>query len=157
MRLEEKVARRLFRQKKTIALAESCTGGLLGHRLTNISGSSRYLKLGLVVYSYEAKEKLLKIPRQTLRQYGAVSDPVTTQLAQNVRKILKTDFGVGITGIAGPTGATKTKPLGLVYIAVATKRKIICVKYLFKGSRISIKTQAADKALQLLLEFLSVG
>lgn len=155
MSLPQKVAKLLFKKRKTVALAESCTGGLLGHLLTNIPGSSDYFKLGLVTYSYESKEKLLKIPKSTLLRYGAVSEPVTKLMAQNARRILKTDFGIGITGIAGPAGATRDKPRGLTYVAVATSRKVVCHRYLFHGSRLSVKTQAASQALKLLLNSLS--
>ncbi len=154
MLLEKKTAQLLLKHRKTVSLAESCTGGLLGHLLTNTPGSSEYFKLGLVTYSYEAKEKLLKIPRSLLLKHGAVSAPVTKLMAQNVRKILKTDFSVSITGIAGPGGATKTKPLGLTYIAVASSRKTVCRKFIFRGGRLAVKKQAAQKTLQFLLEFL---
>ena len=155
MSLEKKAAQLLLKHRKTVSLAESCTGGLLGHLLTNTPGSSEYFKLGLVTYSYEAKEKLLKIPHNLLIKHGAVSEPVTKLMAINVRKLLKTDFSVSITGIAGPSGATRTKPLGLAYIAVASSRKTVCRKFIFHGSRLSVKKQAANKALQLLLKFLS--
>ncbi len=154
MPLEEKIAKILLRRKKTVSLAESCSGGLLAHRLTNVSGSSKYFQLGLVTYSYESKEKMLKIPRALLLKHGAVSAQVTTLMASNVRKILNTDFGIGITGIAGPTGATKKKPLGLTYVAISTKTETICHEYIFKGSRLVIKKQATDKALQLFLKLL---
>lgn len=155
MLVEKKVAQLLLKYRKTVSLAESCTGGLLGHLLTNTPGSSEYFQLGLVTYSYEAKEKLLKIPRSLLARHGAVSAPVTKLMAENVRKLLKTDFSISITGIAGPGGATKTKPLGLAFIAVASRQKTICRKFNFRGGRLSVKKQAAVKALQLLLKFLS--
>ena len=154
MLIEKKVAQLLLKHHKTVSLAESCPGGLLGHLLTNIPRSSEYFKLGLVTSSYEAKEKLLKIPHGLLLKYGAVSEPVTRLMAQNVRKILKTDVSVSITGIAGPSGATKKKPLGLTYIAVTSAQKTTCQKFIFRGSRLSIKQQAANKALQLLYNFL---
>ena len=154
MSLEKKAAQLLLKHHKTVSLAESCTGGLLGHLLTNTPGSSEYFKLGLVTYSYEAKEKLLKIPHNLLLRHGAVSAPVTKLMAINVRKLLKTDFSVSVTGIAGPGGATKTKPLGLTYIAVASAETVTCQKFIFRGGRLSVKKQAAAKALQLLLKFL---
>ena len=155
MHLEEQIARLLIKQKKTLSTAESCTGGLLANLLTNIPGSSKYFKLGLITYSYESKEKLLRVPRKTLRKYGAVSEPVTSLMAKNVRKALKTHFAIAITGIAGPSGATKTKPRGLTYVAVASASKLICQKHIFKGPRYSVKTQAARKGLELLLKLLS--
>lgn len=154
MRIEEKVARSLIRTKKTLAIAESCTGGLLSNRLTNIPGSSNFLKLAVVAYSNEAKTKLLKVPQETIRKYGAISTQTAISMAQGIRKTLKTDFGIGITGIAGPTGGTKSKPVGLTYIAVCTKVETLCLECRFQGTRTSIKTQATTQALQLLHEFL---
>lgn len=154
MKAEEKVARSLIRTKKTLAIAESCTGGLLSNRLTNIPGSSNFLKLAVVAYSNEAKTKLLKVPQETIRKYGAISTQTVISMAQGVRKALKTDFGIGITGIAGPTGGTKSKPVGLTYIAVCTKVETLCLECRFQGTRTSIKTQATTQALQLLHEFL---
>jgi len=154
MKIEEKVALALIDTKKTISIAESCTGGLLAHRLTNIPGSSNFLELGVVAYSNEAKIKLLKVPEDTLKKYGAVHEEIAIAMAKGARKILKTDFGIGITGIAGPTGGTKTKPIGLTYIAVATPVETLCLKCQFEGSRTSIKSQAASEALKLLSEFL---
>ena len=154
MLLEEIVASKLKLQKKTIAIAESCTGGLLSHRLTNIPGSSRYLKFGLIAYSYDAKTKFLKVSKATLKKFGAVSQPVALSMAGEVRKVLNTDFGIGITGIAGPGGGTKTKSIGLTYIAVCSRNKAAISRSVFTGNRLSIKTKATTKALKMLLEFL---
>ena len=154
MRVEHKVAQSLIRTKQTLAVAESCTGGLLASRLTDIPGSSNFFKCGLVVYSNEAKIMLLKVPSSAIQKYGAVSRQVAIAMAKGVRKIFKTDFGIGITGIAGPAGATKKKPVGLMYIAVHTKHETLCAECLFKGSRISIKSQAVTQALRTILEFL---
>lgn len=155
MRKEQKVAQLLIKSKKTLSIAESCTGGLLTNRLTNIAGSSVFLKLALIAYSNEAKIRLLKVPQSVIRKYGAVSTQTAIAMAKGAQKILKTDFGIGITGIAGPAGGTKTKPVGLVYIAVCTNAEILCLEYQFRGTRISIKSQAATQALRLLHEFLS--
>lgn len=155
MSIEEKVARLLIAQKKTLSIAESCSGGLLSHRLTNIPGSSHFLKLALVVYSNDAKIKFLRIPFQMFKQYGAVSESAARQMAQNVRKFLHTDFGIAITGIAGPAGGTLTKPVGLTFIAVGTKKETVCQKCVFKGHRLSIKSQAATQALKLLFEMVN--
>lgn len=154
MRIEEKVSQSLINKKKTLAIAESCTGGLLSNRFTNIPGSSNFLKLGIIAYSNEAKITLLKIPEILIQKNGAVSQQVAIAMAQNVRKILNTDFGIGITGIAGPTGGTKKKPLGLTYIAVNTELETLCLKCLFPGNRTSVKSQAATQTLRLLAEFL---
>jgi len=155
MPLETKVAQRLIKSHKTLSIAESCSGGLLAHRLTNIPGSSKFFKLGIIAYSYESKQKLLKIPPVILKKYGAVSSQVVELLAQNVQDLSKTDFGIGITGIAGPAGATRRKPIGLVYIAISTKNEIFVKRCVFKGQRTAIKKQTADQALRLLLKQLS--
>jgi len=155
MRKEQQIAQLLIQSKKTLAIAESCTGGLLANRLTNIAGSSNFLKLAVIAYSNEAKTKTLKVPQATIRKYGAVSTQTAVAMAKGVQKILKTNFGIGITGIAGPTGGTKTKPVGLVYIAVCTNTETLCLKWQFRGKRISIKSQAATQALRLLHEFLT--
>ncbi|MCR4336471.1 MAG: CinA family protein [Candidatus Omnitrophica bacterium] len=154
MNLEKKIARLLIRQQKTLAIAESCTGGLLSHRLTNISGSSQFFKLGVIAYSNEFKSKILKITPQTLRQHGAVSVEVVQGMAQAIRRVAKTDLGIAITGIAGPTGGTKNKPVGMVYLAVATSRRVIGLKCLLKGSRLEIKKQATTCALKVLEQLL---
>ena len=153
MNLDKKLARLLIQHRKTISTAESCSGGLLAHRLTNIPGSSAYFKLGLVTYHNDAKSQLLKIPAKIIKKYGAVSRPVSVLMAKNIKKILKADFGVGITGIAGPTGGTPHKPVGLTFVAVSTPTKTICLKCLFRGTRLQIKNQAATKAIQLLLKY----
>ena len=144
----------LVRKEKTLAVTESCTGGLLSSLLTRISGSSQYFMLGVVTYSNKAKESLLKIPTSLIEKNGAVSKPVAAAMAKNIRKIAKTDFGIGITGIAGPTGGTPIKPVGTVFIAVANKNKTICARYCFKGNRASIRKKSAVTALQLLKKIL---
>lgn len=153
MRLETKVIEALRDTQKNLASGESCTGGLLAHRLTNISGASAVFLGGLVTYSNAAKHTLLGISQAVLKRHGAVSEKVATQMAIKVRTLHKADFGIGISGIAGPTGGTKAKPVGLVYIAVSTARESLCAKCQFQGTRAQIKQQAADQALKLLLEF----
>ena len=155
MKMEEKVAHLLIKLKKTLAIAESCSGGLLTNRLTNISGSSQFLKVGIIAYSNEAKSKLLKVPPSLINKYGAVSPETARAMAQGVRMSLQTDFGVSITGIAGPTGGTKTKPIGLTYIAVSSPKKVECLKWHFNGNRLQIKESATTKALELLLKFIT--
>ena len=155
MRIEEKVAESLINAKKTLAIAESCTGGLLVNRLTNIPGSSNFLKFALIAYSNEAKIKLLKVPQAAIRKYGAVSTQIAISMAQGARKSLTTDFGIGITGIAGPAGGTKAKPIGLTFIAICTETETLCLECQFRGSRKTIKTQAATQVLRLLYEFLA--
>ena len=155
MKPELKVAQALTTQRKTLAIAESCTGGLLSHRLTNIPGSSNFLKFGLVAYSNDIKTGLLKVSPLLIKRHGAVSQPVAMAMAKGVRRLQKTDFGVGITGIAGPTGATKKKPVGLIYISISNNKETLCLEYRFRGNRTSIKSQATTQALRLLGEFLS--
>jgi len=147
-------ANRLKTLKKSLSTAESCTGGLVAHRLTNIPGSSDFFKGGMIAYSNQAKQRLLRIPETVLKKHGAVSAPVARLMAQNVRKVFQTNFGIGITGIAGPSGGTRRKPVGLVHIAAASRRRIKHRKFLFSGTRLQIKRQAADQAVQLLLNLL---
>ena len=155
MQLEKNVGRKLISQKKTIAIAESCTGGLLSHRLTNVPGSSTYFKFGLVAYCNEAKSNLLQVSNSAMKKFGAVSQPVAIAMAAQVRRIFDTDFGIGITGIAGPTGGSKLKPVGLTFIAVASRNKAVVTRSIFQGNRPAVKTKATSKALKMLLEFLS--
>lgn len=142
----------LIKKGKTVAVAESCTGGLLSNLLTRISGSSKYFILGIVAYSNRTKENILKIPSQLIAKKGAVSRETAKIMAQAVRKLAKTDFGIGITGIAGPSGATAKKPVGTVFIAIDSKDEKICQRFLFKGNRNIIREKAALKALELLNE-----
>ncbi len=118
--------------------------------LTELSGSSKYFTLGVVTYSNKAKEKILGIPSSVLANKGAVSEDVAKLMAQKVRRLAKTDFGIGITGIAGPSGGTTRKPIGTVFIAIATKNKTICKKFSFKGNRSNIRNQSAFETLKLL-------
>ncbi len=145
--LESNVVNHLIAKKKTLAVAESCTGGLLTHRITNVSGSSKALTRGLVTYSYESKTALLGVPADLLKKKGAVSREAASMMARRVRQTANTTFGIGITGIAGPTGGTKKKPAGLVYVALATPKKTYCSELFLKGSREEIKWQATQKAL----------
>jgi len=155
MRLEQEIIQWLIKRGQSLAITESCTGGLLSHRLTNIPGSSRCFLFSVVAYSNEAKTKLLHISVENLKKHGAVSQEVAIALASGVRKLLKSDYGLAITGIAGPTGASRQKPIGLTFIAINTKDETLCLKCHFKGQRSSIKSQAATQSLKLLLEFLS--
>lgn len=148
--LETVVAKALNKKKKTIAVAESCTGGLISKRLTNISGSSKYFRLGLVAYSNKAKQSLLGISPESLKEFGAVSKEVARQLASNIQQLAKTELGLGVTGIAGPTGATEGKPVGLVYIALASPRKIQCQEFHFHGDRRAVRLRASQAALEML-------
>lgn len=148
--LEAAVARLLLAQKKTVAVAESCTGGLLANKLTNISGSSGYFERGIVSYSNEAKMQILGVQQSTLEQHGAVSAETAVEMAEGVRRSSGTDFGVSTTGIAGPTGGTKDKRVGLIYIGVATAGDASAKKFLFTKDRLQNKERFVQAALNLL-------
>ncbi|MBI2882295.1 MAG: competence/damage-inducible protein A [Candidatus Methylomirabilis oxyfera] len=149
-RLEEAVGRLLLDAKATVAVAESCTGGLVCHRLTNLPGSSAYFMHGEVVYSNEAKERLLGVPRELMAEHGAVSRPVALAMAVGMRQVAGTDLALGITGIAGPGGGTATKPVGLSFIALASGDGVICREYRFLADRDTNKLLASQKALDIL-------
>lgn len=144
----------LIKNKITLAVAESCTGGLLSAYLTQLSGSSKYFSLGIIAYSNKSKEELLGIPRSIIAKFGAVSNAVAELMAERVKKIAKADFGIGITGIAGPGGAVRNKPVGSVFIAINGRKERICKKLYFKGSRSQVRKKAALKSLQLLRKLL---
>lgn len=148
--LVSKIHSLLIKNKETIAVAESCTGGLLSTLLTQISGSSQYFILGVVAYNNRIKEDILKIHTQLIVKKGAVSCEVAKRMAQTVRKLAKADLGIGITGIAGPSGGTPKKPVGTVFIAIDSKDKKICKKFNFTGNRIAVRKKASLKALELL-------
>ena len=150
--LEVQVYRRLSALNKTIATAESCTGGLIAHRLTNIPGISDHFIGGLVAYSNAVKVSLLGVSEDALIAHGAVSDIVARQMAQGARARFGADVAVGVTGIAGPGGGTPEKPVGLVYIAVATDAQTVVSCNVFEGNREQIKHQSAETALTMLLE-----
>jgi len=154
--LLHQIAKILTRKKLTLSVCESCTGGMLGSMLTNIPGSSKYFLGGIIAYSNEAKEKIVGVKTQTLKKYGAVSTEVAAAMAKGVQKKFKSDIGMGITGIAGPTGSSKDKPVGLMYIAIASQEKISVGKYLFAGSRTMIRVKTCLKSLLLLKKILSV-
>ncbi len=137
-----------------LAVAESCTGGLLSSVITDVSGSSEYFVLGIVAYSPEQKEKLLKIPKKIIDKYTAVSEEVAMLMAENVRKFAKADIGVGITGYAGPSGGTVKNPAGTVYISVVSKDKSIAERFIFKGKRKTIKRKAVSRVLSLVCKIL---
>ncbi|MGB9005877.1 MAG: competence/damage-inducible protein A [Candidatus Aminicenantales bacterium] len=155
--LEEVLGGLLRLVKKTLSCAESCSGGLLSHRLTNVPGSSEYFLAGLVAYSNEAKEVLLAVPQDLLRKHGAVSGEVARAMAQGVRRAASSDFGLAVTGIAGPAGGTPEKPVGLVYTALAWDNGADVVRNLFLGSREIIKFQSSQKALDMLRRYLEAS
>jgi nicotinamide-nucleotide amidase len=148
--LEAVVARLLFETQMTIAVAESCTGGLLANKLTNIPGSSGYFERGVVAYSNQSKMELLGVPAETLEKFGAVSAETAVAMAEGIRKISGADFGVSTTGIAGPTGGSAEKPVGLVYIGFAKQGGSYSKKFLFINDRITNKERTVQAALNLL-------
>jgi len=149
--LEEILGKILISKKQTLATAESCTSGLLANLITDIPGSSNYYKGGINCYSNEAKINILKVKKKTIMKYGAVSKECAMEMAENVRKIFKTDYGISITGIAGPGGGTKEKPVGLVWFGISGKNFIKSFYKLFKGNRKFIKLSSANTALYYLL------
>jgi PncC family amidohydrolase len=154
MQLETKIAKQLTKLNRTIACAESCTGGLLAHRLTNIPGSSLFFMLGVVTYHANSKIRILKIPAPVVKRQGVVSPTIAKRMAQGVRRLAKTDYGVGITGNAGPS-PTENKPVGEIHIAVCSKKTIHVQSLHFKGSRLQNKTHAVNAALKMLLQMLA--
>jgi len=155
MELEKAIGNLLRGKGWTLSIAESCTGGLVSDRITNVSGSSDYFEGGMVTYSNESKAKHLRIPLDYIRRYGAVSPQVARKMAQGVRKAFSTTFGLSTTGVAGPTGGTKRAPIGRVFIGFADGRKTWVRKEDLKGSRREIKKQAAERSLEFLYEILA--
>ena len=135
-----------------IAIAESCTGGFVSHMFTNISGASNVFERGVVCYSNQAKIDLVNVDPQIIESHGAVSEPVALQLANNIRKLSNVNIGIGISGIAGPTGGTPEKPVGLVYIGISTKKEIFIQQYNFKTDRITFKRKVLERIIQSLEE-----
>ena len=152
--LAARVGRALRARAARLALAESCTGGLLGSRVSGIPGSSRYLLGGVVAYHNNAKAALLRVPRRTLVRCGAVSAPVAAAMARGARRVFKSEIAVAVTGVAGPGGGSPGKPVGLVYVAVCGFGRTRCRQALFAGDRRRVRDQAADLALIMLLEHL---
>jgi len=157
--IEQRVGTALRERDETLAVAESCTGGLVGSLVTDVSGSSAYFDRSLVTYSYDAKQELLAVSREALDDHGAVSEPVAAEMARGVRDTAGTDWGVATTGVAGPTGGSPETPVGTVHIAVAhaapweTGQSGCTVRhYEFDGSRTEVKAKIARQALMDLLE-----
>ena len=153
-KLSLKVVKLLNKKRLKISFAESCTGGLLSSSITSISGSSKVFTLGLVTYSNQAKTKILKVPKNVIMKYGAVSHETCLSMVKNLYKISKTNISLSITGVAGPNGGTKQKPIGLVFIGVKKGNKTVVKKFLFKSRiRNSIQRSSVNKALNLILIF----
>ena len=150
--LSSKVIRILTKKKLSVSFAESCTGGLLASTITSISGSSKVFNMGLITYSNNAKVKLLKVPKKTITKYGAVSHETCLSMVENLSKISKSNISISITGVAGPNGGTKQKPVGLVYVGLKKGRKTIIKKNLFENKgRIFIQKATVKKVLKMIM------
>ena len=153
-KLSQKVVKLLTKKRLKISFAESCTGGLLSSSITSISGSSKVFTLGLVTYSNQSKISILKVPKNIVTKHGAVSYETCLSMVKNLSRISKTNISVSITGIAGPNGGTKHKPVGLVFIGIKKANKTLVKKYFFKNKkRIFIQRAAIIKSLNLILSF----
>ena len=151
-KISQKIVNLLIKKKLNISFAESCTGGLLASCITSISGSSKIFTLGLVTYSNNAKINILKVPKNIISRHGAVSHQTCMHMVKNLNKISKTNISVSITGVAGPNGGTKKKPVGLVYIGLKKGNKLLVKKYFFKNkNRQQIQRATVSKALNLIL------
>ncbi len=151
----KKIINLLKRKKLKIAFAESCTGGMLSSTITSLSGASKVFKLGLITYSNQSKNTILKVPKKIIRKFGAVSTQCCLTMVNNLKKISKSDVAVSITGIAGPKGGTKSKPVGLVFIGIKKANKVSIYKYLFKNKgRSYIQKATVRKSLDLILRII---
>ncbi|MBN1907598.1 MAG: CinA family protein [Deltaproteobacteria bacterium] len=153
--MEDIIGKLLIQKSLTIAVAESCTGGLIGHMITSVPGSSAYFMGGIISYSNQAKSDLLSVSSDTLKQYGAVSHETAREMAKGVRERFNTDIGLSVTGVAGPDGGTKEKPVGTVFMGLAFDNKILSIKYLFRGTREEIKQLTAEAALENIRRYLN--
>ena len=154
-RIEVLVGELLRQHSLHLAVAESCTGGLIANCLTNIPGSSDYFLGGVIAYAYEAKVRLLGVAWETLEQFGAVSRETVLEMAIGVRRALAADIGLSVSGIAGPGGGTPTKPVGLVWIGLSTAEVDLAWSYQWSGDRLQVKEQSVEQALRLLADFLN--
>ena len=150
--LSKMIVNKLVKKKLLISFAESCTGGLLASKITSVSGASKVLNLSLIAYSNQSKINILKIPKKVIKRYGAVSKQVCLSMVKNIYKISKSNISLSITGIAGPDGGTKNKPVGLVYVGIKKGNKILIKKFLIKNKgRHYIQKTAVEKSLKLIL------
>jgi PncC family amidohydrolase len=153
--LEITVGELLRRRGLRLAVAESCTGGLIGHRITNIPGSSTYYMGSVTAYAYEAKVRLLGVRWGTLEKYGAVSKETVLEMSRGVRKALAADIGIAVSGIAGPGGGTPEKPVGLTWIGLSAADVDEAWRFIWDGDRLQVKEHSAEQALQLLVDYLN--
>jgi nicotinamide-nucleotide amidase len=154
MTLEEHIGQLLLSHRLSVAVAESCTGGLVGHRLTDVPGSSAYFLGGVVAYAYDVKERLLGVSHNTLYDYGAVSEQTAREMARGARRVLGADIAVAVTGIAGPGGGMPGKPIGLTWIALSAREYERTEQFVWDGDRQHNKALSAEAALTLLREYL---
>jgi PncC family amidohydrolase len=152
--LEIKIVRLLIERKQTLALAESCTGGYIAHRITNVPGASAVFSAGVVTYSNEAKQRFLGVRAETLAANGAVSEPVAREMAEGARRAAQTDYAISVTGIAGPGGGTPEKPVGTVFIGLASAKETRVWRRFNPGERLAFKQATSDQALGELLALL---
>ena len=151
-KISQKIVKLLKKRRLKLSFAESCTGGMLSSAITSISGSSKVFSLGLVTYSDQSKNHVLKVPKQIIRKHGAVSIQCCFTMVNNLSKFSKSNIAVSITGIAGPGGGTKQKPVGLVYVGIKRGNKVKVNRYLLKNKgRSSVQRAAVKKALELIL------
>ncbi len=154
-KLSQNIVKLLTKKKFKVSFAESCTGGLISSSITSISGSLKVFKVGLITYSNESKINILNVPKKIITKFGAVSHETCLSMVQNLSKISKSEICVSVTGIAGPTGGTRIKPVGLVYIGIKKGKKILIKKYLFKNrNRKLIQNSTVIKALNLIRTFI---
>ena len=150
--LSKRIIKILLKKQYSISIAESCTGGKICYELAKISGISKIFKYGVIVYSNESKIKILNINKTKLKKYGAVSKEIAKDMSKNILKISKSDYSISTTGIAGPTGSTSTKPVGLVYISISNLKKTYVYKKKFNGTRLQIQKKACDESFKLLIK-----
>ena len=154
-KLSQKIVKLLKKKKLKLAITESCTGGMLSSVITSVSGSSKVFTVGLITYSNQSKNYLLKVPKQIIKKHGAVSIQCCLSMVNNLQRISKTNIAVSITGIAGPKGGTKEKPVGLVFIGIKKANKIKVNRFLFKNrGRTYIQRATVKKSLELILNFI---
>jgi len=152
--LEKQIGALLRKHEKTISIAESCTGGFISHRITNVPRSSNYYDCSVIAYTNQSKIDILHVSPETLRKFGAVSRQTATEMARGIKQVSGSDLGLAVTGIAGPGGGTPKKPVGLVYICLASDESVVCEESRFKGKREEIKFQASEAALEMIKKHL---
>ena len=154
--LEFEIGTLLTEHSLTLAIAESCTGGMIANLITNVPGSSKYFERGIISYSNKSKIELLNVPKTVLEKHGAVSEQTASAMANGIRTQANTDLGLAVTGIVGPTGGSPTKPVGLVYIGFTTTEGVKVFMHQFNGSRMDIKKQTSQAALKVILDYLNM-